>query len=113
MRWWIAALLGIGGGLLLLPCPAPGMGLCMAIDRSPTFRVEMDGAKIVVDGVVIESDTGPDCNSDRPEGVTKLRLNAIVKGHPFLAGRMVFEIKRYIPVLDPKKPPRYVIFCDV
>ncbi len=44
---------------------------------------------------------------------TELTVESVLRPDPVLAGRKVLDLGRYLPVSDPKNPPRFLVFCDV
>jgi len=46
------------------------------------------------------------------QGTTDLEIESVIKDHPFVAGKKVITINRYIPV-DKENPRKYLVFCDV
>ncbi len=74
-----------------------------------TIRQAAAQAKMVVLGTMSNPRLAPD-NSGA--GTTDFRIDFILKDHAYLAGKRTLEVPRFIPV-DPKAPPRYVLFCDL
>jgi hypothetical protein len=76
----------------------------------PSLRGDLADAAIVLTGTL--------SNPRLPSGnvtnaVTDFRVDGVVKTHPALKGKPVLTLPHYIPVEDPKKPPRYLIFFDI
>jgi hypothetical protein len=46
-------------------------------------------------------------------GATDLHIDGIVKPDPIVGNKKMVELPRYLPVSDPKDPPRYLVFCDI
>lgn len=46
------------------------------------------------------------------QGTTDLEIESVIKDHPFVAGKKVITINRYIPI-DKENPRKYLVFCDV
>jgi hypothetical protein len=94
------------GLLLSVPTPAPACSLCsLNIQQAPTIRLEaaVASARIVAIGVV----------RDRPGSTASdLHITHLLRTDPFLGERKVIELPRYVPS-DPKKPPVFLVFCDV
>lgn len=107
-RWtWVVS------GVLLaalapLPCPAPACSLCFNIQQSLTLRQEAAQARLILYGPVANPRLGAG-----PTGTTDLQIEAVIKSDPLIANKKVVELPRYLPVSDPKDPPRYLVFCDV
>ncbi len=93
--------------LLVVP-PALACSLCRGT-QAPTLREEaaQSTAKLILYG----SMASPHRVGDGY--VTDLNVEVIVRDHVILGKRRVVEVPRYIPVTDPKNPPRFLIFCDV
>jgi hypothetical protein len=73
--------------------------------QTPTFREEAanPAARIIVYGTL----------ENARVNATDLRLKQILRDDPFLKGKQSVEIPRFIPIGDPKNPPRFVLFCDL
>lgn len=93
---------------LLLPCPALPCYLCAQFRQSPSLRQDAELAQAILYG-----------SAGKPEltagvtGVTPLRIEAVIKPHPAVAGKKVVQLPRYIPVSDERNPPRFLVFCFV
>jgi hypothetical protein len=79
------------------------------VAQTLTFRQEaaQASARIIFYGTVEKTElkgTG---------GVSQIRIEAVLRNDPFLGGRKVIEVPRYLPILDPKDLPRYLVFCDI
>src|SRR5207302_9719530 len=76
---------------------------------------QRDSARLVLFG----SMSNPRLGSGAGAGVTDLQVESVVKPDPSLAKKLQknrgdkVEVPKYLPVSDPKNPPRYIIFCDV
>lgn len=103
--------LGFAAFCWLLPCPAPACSLCngYALKQKP-LREHWERAKIVVYGTLSNPRF---LNSQAGIGVTDVNILQVLKFDPILGNAKTVELSRYMPVLDPKKPPRQLIFCDV
>jgi hypothetical protein len=98
--------------LLALPSPAPSCGLCVLNGQPPpTFGQEWERAKLILFGTAQSSRFN---SSGAPgSGTTDFRIDKVLKDDPFRGDKKVLELPRFIPILDPKKPPQFVVFCDV
>ena len=74
--------------------------------RLQTFRQEARTSKFVVAGML----TNPRLIGDN--GFTDIRIDEVVKDDPALGKRTTVTLPRWSPV-DPKKPVRVMVFCDV
>jgi hypothetical protein len=114
-RWtrncWLVA-------LFFLPAPLAACSLCSAIKQTPTMRQDAtrDSARLVLFGSL----SNPRLGGATPGGgITDLQVESVVKSDPKLAKDLQrnrgdkVEVPKYLPVNDPKNPPRYIIFCDV
>jgi hypothetical protein len=102
---WIACL------VLAAASPVLACSICAGnIQQGITFRQEVagDNAKLILYGSLANPRLTSGTN-----GVTDLRVEAVVKPHESLGNKKLVEVPRYLPVSDPKNPPRYLIFCDV
>jgi len=104
---------------VLMTCaPSPGQpplvrdrcGFCCTAVPS-TLRQEFASARAVVFGTLANPSMNP--AGDEKTAVTDLRVERVLKADPALNGLRVITLNRYVPVADPKKPPRYLIFFDV
>jgi hypothetical protein len=98
--------------LAALPCPAPACSLCGDRTRQQdTLRQEIERARIVVFGTVANPRFA---QGGLPgAGVTDLKIERVVKYDRYLDGKNTIQLDRYIPILDPKDPPRFLVFCDL
>jgi len=109
-RWWLLAV-PVVGVLLAVPRPAASCTICLGkLKMTPTFRQEASQpqAKMILFGTLqnprlIQGATGS----------TELHISNVLRSDPALRGLKMIEIPRYIPVSDPRNPPRFLVFCDV
>jgi len=94
------------GGRITAGCTHAG-GLTFA----STFRRELADAPLVVAGTLSNPRTNP-AGDDR-NAVTDLKVETLLKVHDVARGAKVLTLPRHIPVNDPKKPPRFLVFIDV
>jgi hypothetical protein len=93
---------------LLLPCPALPCSLCGSLRREPLTQ-EYERASAVVYGRL----ANPKLDSNLTgTGTTELHIEKVIRGEPALAGAKVIALSRYLPVLDAKEPPRWLIFLN-
>ncbi len=111
-RWlWMMpalALVCLHGG----PSPALACALCGgAAQNRQTLRQDLEQAKLVVCGSV----ANPRFLTQGPpgSGVTDFRVTRVLKEEASLTAPKLIELPRYIPVPDPRKPPQFVVFCDL
>jgi hypothetical protein len=112
-RWMILSLFLIGL-LGTVPGTAPACSLCGAnLRQAPTFRQEaaLETARVIFVGTA----ENPQLSSRS----TDLRIIEVLRSDPALKGKNengavdVIKVAQYLPVSDPKNPPRYLVFCDV
>ncbi len=97
--------------LLSITPPALPCSLCAgSFSRTPTLREEsgQTQARLVLYGTLQK----PRLNADGT-GATELQIGEILKKDKALGERRIIELPRYLPVSDPKNPPRFLVFCDV
>ena len=100
-RWTLVALVAF-----LLPIPVVACSLCGGnLQQTPTLRQEAAGttARLILYGSLFD----PQVNA------TKMQILQVLRDDPFLRGAKQITIPRFLPVSDPKNPPRFLIFCDV
>lgn len=108
MPRWMILPLSLVGLLLALPGAVPACSLCgAALRQAPTFRQEaaLETAKVILIGTA----ENPQFNSR----TTDLRITDVLRSDSALKDKKVISVKQYLPVSDPKNPPRYLVFCDV
>src|SRR5215472_15790654 len=99
---------GLVALVLLAPAGSNACSLCQKdLLNSLTFRQEaaLKEAKIILLGSVEKSDLA--------SGPSKIRILSVVRSDPFLKDDKSIELPKYIPVADPKDPPKFLIYCDV
>jgi hypothetical protein len=90
----------------MVPLPATACSLCGGnLQQTPTLREEAAGAtaRLILYGSLY----------DPQVSATKLRILQVLRDDPFRRGATEVTIPRFLPVSDPKNPPRYLVFCDV
>ncbi|HEX5269210.1 MAG TPA: hypothetical protein VFW33_01920, partial [Gemmataceae bacterium] len=102
------------GTALLLAAPARPCSLCMMQLQSATYRQDATQSKLILFGAVTESRLLPgDGPAGAGKGISTFQIKTVLKSDPWLGKKTAVEIPRYVPVSDPKDPPKYVLFCDV
>jgi hypothetical protein len=94
--------------LVTLSQEATACSLCSAgLRQAPTFRQEaaLETARVIFVGTA----ENPQLNSR----TTDLRITDVFRSEPALKDKKVISVKQYLPVSDPKNPPRYLVFCDI
>jgi hypothetical protein len=111
-RWTTCGLTALALAALMSLNSAPACSLCDGALRSQTtFRQEFEQAKIVLYGTLANPQFKP--GAAPGTGTTEFRVDKVIKSDPALAGRNKLELPKYIPVLDMKNPPKYVVFVSV
>ncbi|MBX9678715.1 MAG: hypothetical protein K2X38_08110 [Gemmataceae bacterium] len=89
---------------------ARACSLCALSGKRHSLGGELDRSEFAIYGTI----ANPRFVTDgRPgAGVTEFRIEKVFKNHPDLGTAKTIELPRYLPVLDPKNPPRYVVFGD-
>jgi hypothetical protein len=101
----------IGALLLGWASPVGACSLCGGnLKQTPTLREEAGRpeAQLIFAGTAVESKTEPG-----GLGKTTFRVDEVLRPHPILGKKKTIVVPRYIPIADPKKPPHYLLICDV
>jgi hypothetical protein len=80
------------------------------MQNRPTMREAYKMAKVVLYGEIANPKVASDSSG---RGTTELKVLQVVKPHADYGNRAKVVLDRYLPVLDPKNPPRFLVFCDV
>jgi hypothetical protein len=111
MRRWMTWCLAVTAVVLVLNSWASACSLCDSALRSQTtFRHEFEQAKIVLYGHLADSQLK---NPGKGVGTSEFVIEKVLKNDPALANRTALQLNTYIPVLDSKNPPHYVVFVAV
>jgi len=95
--------------LILFASPALACTLCgVNIQATPTLRKTLSDSKLVLYGTL----KNPKLNAATGTGTVDLDIENVLRSDPFVTGKKTVTLNRYVPV-DPKNPPRYLVFCDV
>jgi hypothetical protein len=101
-------LTGLAFLTLLTPAALKACSLCQRdIQNSLTFRQEaaLKSARIILLGSVEKSDP--------VGGTSQIRILNVVRSDPFIKDAKSIELPKFLPIADPKDPPKFLIFCDV
>ncbi len=96
--------------LTALPCPIWACSLCVIGNARKTYREELKEAKFVLVGTVSNPRL---TNPDLGQGKSDFHIDRVIKHHPILGNKMNLVLNRYVPVLNPKAPPKFLIFFDI
>jgi hypothetical protein len=91
---------------LLLPAPTPACPFCVD-ERGPTMVGDYVNASMVVYGSFINAKL--DAAGGTDNGKSDFAIEKVLKSHPIINNKKMFEIHKYIPPSNKK----YVVFCDV
>jgi hypothetical protein len=107
MARFFLVLATIVGVIWALASPARSCSLCQGLFASRTIRQDWERADVVLYGSL----ANPRLDSGG-SGTTELVIERVLKGGPRLNGDNLrtITLARFIPVLDPKMPPRFVVF---
>jgi hypothetical protein len=108
-RWTMLALSLLG--LFIAPGSAHSCSLCgAALRQAPTFLQEaaLESARVIIIGTAENPQLAPGGG-----GSTDLRVAEVLRSDPALKDKKVIRVERYLPVSDPKNPPRFLVFCDI
>jgi hypothetical protein len=72
-----------------------------------TFRQEAGqaSARMILVGTVTKSDF--------TRGTSEFRIESVLRSDAALGDKKTIELPRPVPILDPKDPPKFLVFCDV
>jgi hypothetical protein len=85
----------------LVAAPAGACPFCSG--QGQTLTDEITQASMVVYGQLANANEGAE--------TTDLKVESVVKGHPYLEGKKVVQLKRYVPPAE-NDQYRYLVFCD-
>src|SRR5439155_9339828 len=85
---------------LAVPVVAHACSLCGGALNRQTWRQEAAQAKLILYGTLANPRLG---DGNGAAAGTDLQIEHVIKAHPFLAGRKMITLPRWLPV-DPKSP---------
>src|SRR5437588_5868156 len=85
----------------LVAVPAGACPFCSG--QGQTLTDEVGQASMVVYGQLANANEGTE--------TTDLKIESVVKGHPYLNGKKVVQLSRYVPPAEGDQY-RYLVFCD-
>jgi hypothetical protein len=90
---------------------APACSICNGqFSNQRTLRQDWERAKLVLVGTL----SNPRFTTGSAgAGTTDFSIERVLKADPALGTTKVLTLGQYIPVLDAKNPPKFVVFCDV
>jgi hypothetical protein len=98
------------GTALLLASPARPCSLCQSQVQTATYRQDAPQSKLILFGTITDSRIVP---GEAGKGVSTFQIKIALKSDPWLGKKTSVEVPRYVPVSDPKDPPKYVLFCSL
>ena len=93
--------------LTCLAGSAAACSLCGTSISKATLAEEMDLATVVVYGPISNPQLG-----QMGTGTVDLHVDNVVKDDGALGALRDLTLERYVPIQDPKQPPRYLVFLD-
>jgi hypothetical protein len=109
----MSRILGSILGILILAPVALACSFCPGSTQRNTLGKEFEQAALVVYGRIANPRLDSQPGALPGTGTTDLYIDKVLKDHPQLAGKKALVLPRYVPVLDAKSPPRYLMFFDV
>ncbi len=99
--------------LFLLPIPVVACSLCGAARTQTTLRQDWQQAAVVLYGTLSNPQFNRNPTAAPGSGTTDLIIHERLKSHPLVENRKVITIDRYLPIIDPKDPPKFLVFYAV
>jgi hypothetical protein len=101
--------------LLLLPPAgrAPACSLCGALASRQALCQEMEAAKVVLYGTLANPRFDNSPGAPPGSGLTDFHIARVLRSDPALGDTRTLVIPQYLPVLDAKDPPKFVVLCKV
>jgi hypothetical protein len=100
-------LIAIVALLLVICSPALPCTLCPGQQNVAPLRQVMGQSKLVLYGTLANPKLGGTTG-----GTVDLQIESVLKSDPFVAGKKLVTLSKYVPI-DPKSPPKYLVFCDL
>src|SRR5687768_139825 len=97
----------------LFPSPAPACSLCPTPIQRFSLGMELERADVVIYGYATNPKRNLDKNAIPGSGTTDLYIERVLKDHKVLGDAKMVTLNRYLPVLDPKDPPWFIVFGEV
>jgi len=100
--------------ILFVPHAITACSLCNPLLKNQdTLGEEMERAKLVLFGRATASTLSTQAGATPGSGTTQFQIDRILKDDPFLVNKKTLLLERYVPVLNAKDPPRFLVFCEV
>lgn len=94
--------------VLAIPFPAAACSLCGPAAKQTSLAFEFEQARVVVYGRLANPQL--DLNAKSGGGTTEFHIERILKDDPAFPRQKMIVLSRYLPILDAKKPPHFVMF---
>jgi hypothetical protein len=107
MKHW--SLVAVILGLVVAP-PAAACSLCGGLIEKQTLRRDVEEAVAVIYGHAANPRFDDRPGARPGAGFTDFHIERVVKPHPGLEAGKAVVLSRYVPVLDAKNPPRFLVF---
>jgi hypothetical protein len=91
---------------MLNDAPTPACSLCGNVSRNFSLAYEFEQAQVIVYGHL----ANPRLTTKGGVGTTEFFVEKIIKDDPAFPRQKKLLLSRYLPVLDVKSPPKYVMF---
>ena len=91
---------------MLAASSAPACSLCGTMSRNNSLAYEFDQANVILYGHL----ANPKLTSKSGGGTTEFHIDQIIKDDPAFPRQKMLLVSRYLPILDAKAPPKYVLF---
>jgi hypothetical protein len=99
---------------LLWAAPARPCSWCLSQVQTATYRQDAAQSRLILFGAVTDSRLlAANGVADAGRGVSTFQIKTVLKSDPWLGKKTTVEVPHYVPVSDPKDPPKYVLFCDI
>jgi hypothetical protein len=101
--------------LFLLPLSgrAPACSLCGSLAWRQTLSQEMEPARVVLYGTLANPRFDNSPGAPPGSGLTDFHIARVLRSDPALGNTRSLVISQYLPVLDAKDPPKFVVLCKV
>lgn len=91
---------------MLAAVSASACELCGSMAQRTSLTHEFSQAQVIVYGHL----ANPMFTNKAGSGTTEFHFDQIIKDDPALPRQKMMLVSRYLPILDPKSPPKYVMF---
>lgn len=105
MRWATGLAL-----FVLAALTVPGRSCPFCTSSGTTLTQEAAASGLIVYGLPKNARINP---QQVGAGSTDLDVEVVIKPHEILGDQKTITLPRYIPQVDPNKPMKYLVFCDV